>query len=138
MPSPFAILSTEAIAYRLEFHRDTVTLEAVTAIYARLSIDAHADGHEDIPAQAHDAVAAIGKLIADGKPRGLTDSARQIRDVDALIETALVIRDATASAYDRYHAHTDQAKEAVEILLAYSELIDAADFQMRTGVVRSF
>jgi hypothetical protein len=68
------------------------------------------------------------------EPRGLTDSARHILDVDVMIDAAVEVRDAAAGAYDRYFHITEQTKEALEILLAHSELIEAADFQMRTGV----
>lgn len=133
MPA-FGIISIEAIAHRLEFRRDTVTLEAVKAIYVQLSGDALADGHEELPAQAHDAAAEIQYLIASGKPRGLVDSARQIGVAADLIETASDIRDSTASAYDRYDKHTAQAAEALEILSAYSDLLETADFDLRTGI----
>lgn len=133
MPSPFAIVSTEKIAHRLEFQRDTVTLEAVRDIYVQLSVDADRDGHEDLSSQADAAVDTVRGLIASREPRGLTDSARHIRDIDSMIDTAVELRDATVGAYDRYFHIAEQAKEAVEILLAYSELIEAADFQMRLG-----
>lgn len=133
MPSPSSILSIEAIAHRLEFHRDTVTLEAARLIYTQLCTDALADGHEELPAQAHDAAAEIQHLIASGKPRGMVDSARHIGLVDDIIETALDIRDSTAAAYDRYSRHTARAAEALEILSAYSALLESADFELRTG-----
>lgn len=133
MPAPFAIISPEAIAHRLAFRRDTVTLEAAGAIYTQLSIDTHADGHEDIPSQAHDAATTIQDLIARHEPRGLVDSARFIEDVDAMVETARELRDSTAHAYDRHDKHTVQAGEALEILLAYSDLLETADFELRTG-----
>ncbi|ACL42197.1 hypothetical protein Achl_4246 (plasmid) [Pseudarthrobacter chlorophenolicus A6] len=133
MPSPFAIVSAEKIAHRLEFMRDTVTLEAVRDIYVQLSVDADRDGHEDLSSQADDAANSVRELIASRDPRGLTDSARHIRDVDAMVDTAVEVRDATANAYDRFFHITEQTKEALEILLAYSELIEAADFQMRLG-----
>lgn len=130
----FAIMSAEAIAHRLAFRPDTVTLEAAREIYTQLSIDAHADGHENLPAQAHDAAAALQDLIPCQKPDTLVGSARFIDDVDAIIETARELRDATAGAYDRYDKHTARAAEALEILLAYSALLQTADFELRTGV----
>lgn len=133
MTAPFGIMSAEAIAHRLASHPDTVTLEAARAIFTQLSIDAHADGHEDLPAKAQEAASTIHDLIPCQEPRTLVDSARFIDAVDAVIETARDLRDSTHDAYDRYDKHTAQAAEALEILIAYSSLLETADFELRTG-----
>ncbi|MET4143835.1 hypothetical protein [Arthrobacter sp. UYCo732] len=129
----FAILSTEAIAHRIQFHRDTVTLESAKAIYAHLSVDAQADGHETLSSQTHEVAATIQELIHCQEPRGLVDSGRFIESIDAIVETARDLRDSTSEAYDRYDKRTAQAAEALEILLAYSDLLGTADFELRTG-----
>lgn len=58
-----------------------------------------------------------------------------VRPGEFVIETALELRDATASAYDRYVSPTQaRPRKRWKSSLAYSELIEAADFQMQIAV----
>lgn len=134
MPSRYATISPAQTARRIDTMRDTVTLEAVLDIYHRLSIDAFNDTHEDLASEAEAATGTLRELIAAGAPRGLNDSARDIHAIDRMIDTAVVLRDDTANAYGRYFHHTKQATEALEILVAYGTLIEAADADLRTGL----
>jgi hypothetical protein len=81
-----------------------------------------------------DGATAPSRKSSRREPRGLTDSAR---DIDGMVDTAVELRDATVGAYGWYFHIADQTKEAVEILLAYSELIEAADFQMMISPAHS-
>lgn len=134
MPSRYAIISASQTAHRIDTMRDTITLEAVLDIYHRLSIDAFNDTHEDLASEAEAATGTLRELIAAGAPRGLNDSARDIHAIDRMIDTAVELREAATDAYGRYFHHTKQATEALEILIAYGTLIEAADTDLRTSI----
>lgn len=134
MPSRYADISAAQTAQRIETMRDTVTLEAVRGTYDQLSMDACNAGHEDLSSKFEETAATLRELVASGEPRGLTDSARMILAIDTMIDTAGELRDGTACAWGRYDHHTKEATEALEILIAYSALLETADFDLRTNL----
>lgn len=134
MTAAFGFPTPDSVARRLEFSKDTVTLESVRDTFTQLSRDANADNRGDLPAEAHEAAVLVEQLIASGEPRGLADSARQIADVESLIRTTRELRDSTAEAYSSHNVHTTQVAEALEILTAYGVLLLAADLDMRESL----
>lgn len=134
MPAILPYISEVTVQERLVLRRETVDLAAVQTIYRALSVDALADGHEDLATEGHAAAIITGQVIACAQPRGLVDSNALLLQLDSLIEAGDLLRSATASAYDRYDRHTKHATEALEVLIAYRVLLEDADFDLRVGL----
>lgn len=135
MPPRLRPIAPEATAERLELRPETVTLDAVKAIYARLGEDAERDGHHELKVEAFAMAEVIQELVEIPEPVGLVASARLIAAADIAVLDAADLRADTAQAYDRFDAHTAQATEALEILTAYVALLEKADLDLRCGTL---
>lgn len=133
MPPKLNPITAETVAARIELHPDTITLAGAKAIYNRLGDTAATDGHHELKVDAYDMAKAVQELIEAPGPSNLVASARLINEADNLLVAAGSLRDLTAECYDRFRATTKQATEALEILTAWTVMLEAADFELRTG-----
>lgn len=134
MPPKLNAVTAETVAARIELHPDTITLAAAKAIYNRLGDTAAADDHHELKVEAYDMAKAVQELIDTPDPAHLVASARLIAEADNLLMAAGSLRDLTAECYDRFRATTKQATEALEILTAWTVLLEATDFELRIGI----
>lgn len=122
------------VAARIELQPDTITLAAAKAIYNRLGDTAAADNHHELKVDAYDMAKAVQDIIDTPEPDGLVSSARLINEADNLLVAAGSLRGLAAECYDRFRATTKQATEALEILTAWTVMLETRDFELRTGI----
>jgi hypothetical protein len=132
MPPKLRPVSLEAVAARIDLRPETVDLNAVKNICTRMGEDARFDGHQELKVHAYEMANVVQDLIEIPKPGDMVSSARLIADADIAVRDAAGLRDAVADAYDRFHSATAQATEALEILTAWTVMLESADFGLRT------
>ena len=133
MPPKLKAVTAETVAPRIELQPDTISLAAAKAIYNRLGDTAAADGHHELKVEAYALAETIQELIDTPAPDGLVASARMITSADLVLESATDLRAEIATAYDRFHSATAQATEGLEVLTAWTVMLEVADFDLRTG-----
>lgn len=63
MPAKLPRIAAETVQRSLDLRPDTVTLDAVKAIFMSSSYDAHTNGHLELGHEARDAAASVQELI---------------------------------------------------------------------------
>jgi hypothetical protein len=122
-------VTAETVAERIDRRPETITLAKAQAIYHRLAeeVSLGVGRRTRLGGWLNDLVLFIQGLIDTPAPNGLVTSARMLKDADDLTELAQEARSDIAVLYDRFHASTKAATEALEIITAWSLLQEAAD-----------
>ena len=133
MPPKLKAVTAETVAARIELRPGTITLEAAKAIFTALGHRLSADQYSELKVEAYALAETIQELIDTPAPDGLVASARMITSADLVLESATDLRAEIATAYDRFHSATAQATEGLEVLTAWTVMLEVADFDLRTG-----